>query len=662
MIDMASHSVEVASPSHSDAAPGVHGHGGTHGASLATLALCALGVVFGDIGTSPLYTLKECLHYAGHEFVRADLYGILSLMFWSLVFVVTIKYLVFVMRADHNGEGGIFALLAIVPERFRVDAKRSGRVTAMALLAVIGAALLYGDGVITPAISVLSAVEGLKEVSPQLQRFVLPITCGILIALFAIQKRGTGDVGNLFGPIMAVWFVTIGGLGLYHISQKPQILMALSPYYAFDFFARHGLPGFHILGSVVLAVTGGEALYADMGHFGIRPIRLAWTTFVLPALVLAYLGQGALILSDPSVVENPFYAMAPKGLPTILLVILASAATVIASQALISGAFSLTRQAMFLGYLPRVTIKHTAYHTEGQIYIPEVNGMLAIGCIALVLTFRESVKLAAAYGIAVTGTMAITSILYYIVARHTWGWSRWAAGAVLVLFLSFDLPFLAANLFKFLDGGYVPMFIGAALISAMLIWSHGRTSLLERYSRRYSNFDAARPTIMRYVASRVPGSAVFLAPSADFVPPILMHHVERTRSLHETVVLLTVQQCSLPEVGPQARYRAEALGDGFYKVVITFGFMEDPLLIPVLRTIAQTEGISLDPDNATFYIGHETIVTKGALSLNRVPEAIFSYLNRNAVHEERRYGMPLDQIVEIGTQVSIDPASTGRAS
>ena len=420
----------------------------------------------------------------------------------------------------------------------------------MALLAVIGAALLYGDGVITPAISVLSAVEGLANVSPRLTSLVVPLTCGILIVLFAIQRRGTGDIGKLFGPVMVAWFTTMALLGIYHLLQKPEILWSLSPHHGAAFFLRHGIHGMLILGSVVLAVTGGEALYADMGHFGVRPIRLAWTFFVLPALVLGYLGQGALILRNPAAIENPFwnpfYEQVPQGRATFALVLLSSAATVIASQALISGAFSLTRQAMLLGYLPRVTIKHTAYHTEGQIYIPEVNSLLAVGCIALVLTFRSSVHLAAAYGIAVTGTMAITSILYFIVVRYSWGWSLWKSGALLALFLSFDIPFLIANLFKFFEGGYVPMLIGAALIAGMLIWSRGRTALMEQYSTRYPTLEAARPMIERWLSSRVPGSAVFLAPSAEHVPPILVHHVERSRSLHETVVLLTVQEVPDP--------------------------------------------------------------------------------------------------------------------
>ena len=620
-------------------------------------ARAALGVVFGDIGTSPLYTLKECLHAAGGtKATPADLFGILSLMFWSLFMVVTVKYLTFVMRADHHGEGGIFALLATVPERFRTRASKSGKVTAMALLAVVGASLLYGDGVITPAISVLSAVEGLVLVSPRLAPIVLPLTCGILLALFIIQRRGTGDVGKLFGPVMVVWFVTMAGLGIYHIVQHPRILFALSPHHGIAFFVRNGRHSLLILGSVVLAVTGGEALYADMGHFGIRPIRLAWTTFVLPSLMLGYLGQGALVLGNPSphVIENPFYAMVPpESIYTILLVGLSSAATVIASQALISGAFSLTRQAVLLGYLPRVTIKHTAYHTEGQIYIPEVNHVLGIGCILLVLAFRESVKLAAAYGIAVTGTMAITSILYYIVARHTWGWSRWRAGALLVLFLAFDIPFLLANLFKFFDGGYVPMLIGAALITGMLIWSRGRNALLEQYSSRYPTLEAAQPLIDRWLCSRVPGTAVFLAPSADHVPPILVHHVERTRSLHETVVLLTVEKTSTPVVMAESRYRWSALTKGFYKLVVSFGYMEEPHLLPVLRQLAEVEQLAFDFDGATYYIGHETIVASDDGVISRVPEAIFSYLNRNAVHEDRHYGMPADQIVEIGTQIDL---------
>jgi KUP system potassium uptake protein len=625
-----------------------------HRASLAALSLGALGVVFGDIGTSPLYTLKECLlALDGPEAQAEGLFGILSLMFWALIMVVTVKYVCFIMRADNHGEGGIFALLAIIPERFRKSTMPTGKVTGMALLTVIGAALLYGDGVITPSISVLSAVEGLTVASPKLEPAVVPLTCAILVALFAVQRLGTGGIGRVFGPVMVVWFTTLAGLGLYHIAQRPEILAALSPHYAAHYFLTHGPRGGLILGSVVLAVTGGEALYADMGHFGLRAISLSWSFFVLPSLVLCYLGQGALVLRDPQAAENPFFAMVPAGPAAYALVLLSSAATVIASQALISGAFSLTRQAMLLGYLPPMTIKHTAYHTEGQIYIPRVNALLAIGSIGLVLVFRHSVKLAAAYGIAVTGTMTITSILFYIVSRHTWGWSRLKAGALLALFLSFDVPFLLANLFKFFHGGYVPMVIGAALIARMLIWNYGRRSLLDTYASRFSTLDKARSLIDRWLATRVPGVAVFCSPSTEYVPPILVHHVARSRSLHETVVLLTVEHPPVPVVAEDARWRLTSLGDGFFRLVVEFGYMEQPLLLPVFREVAKATGIPLNSNDTTFYVGYENIVVQGQATINRIPEAIFSYFHRNAVHDEEQYGMPPDQVVEIGAQLHV---------
>lgn len=625
-----------------------------HRASLAALSLGALGVVFGDIGTSPLYTLKECLLTLGGPKAQTEgLFGILSLMFWALIMVVTVKYVWFIMRADNHGEGGIFALLALIPERFRKRARPTGRSTLMALLAVIGAALLYGDGVITPAISVLSAIEGLTVASSKLESAVVPLTCGILVALFAVQRLGTGGIGKVFGPIMAVWFTTIAVLGLYHIAHRPEILSALWPHHAVQYFLTHGPRGGLILGSVVLAVTGGEALYADMGHFGYLPIRLSWTLFVLPSLVLCYLGQGALVLRDPQAAENPFFAMVPAGAAALALVILSSAATVIASQALISGAFSLTRQAMLLGYLPRMIIKHTAFHTEGQIYIPRVNYLLAFGSIGLVLIFRHSVKLAAAYGIAVTGTMTITSILFYIVSRHTWGWSRLKAGSLLVLFLCFDIPFLLANLFKFFEGGYVPMLIGAGLIARMLIWSRGRTSLLDAYESRFSTFDKAKPLIDRALATRVPGVGVFYSPSAENVPPVLMHYATRCRSLHETVVMLTVEHPPVPVVADEGRWRLTPLGDGYFRLIVAFGYMEKPRLLPVLNKAAKVAGIPLDSLDTTFYVGYETIVVENETNINRLPEAIFSYLNRNALHDEEHYGVPIDQVVEIGSQLRV---------
>lgn len=630
--------------------PPPHPH---HG--VANLALCALGIVFGDIGTSPLYTLKECLIVAGRDgpVERADLFGILSLMIWALILVVTVKYVLFVMRADHHGEGGILALLALVPERFRIGPRGIGGISAMTLLAVIGAALLYGDGVITPAISVLSAVEGLAVASPALEEWVVPITCLILVGLFAIQRQGTGRVGRLFGPIMLVWFLTLAGLGLWQIAQRPEVLGAVLPWHGVEFFQRHGLHGLLILGSVVLVVTGGEALYADMGHFGLAPIRRAWLWLVMPALMLSYLGQGGLLLRDPAAAANPFYSLVPAGPATYALVVLASLATIIASQALISGAFSLTRQAMLLGFLPRVTIQHTAWESEGQIYIPQVNVLLGVGCLALVLTFRESVKLAAAYGLAVTGTMAITTILYYLVIRHTWGWGRLPSLAVLALFLGLDIPFLVANVFKFFDGGYVPMLIGSLLIAAMLIWSHGRTAVMRSYSTQYGDFQSEWPRLRSLVVARVPGTAIFLATSHDHLPPVLVHQIRGTRTLHETVVLLTVADVAEPEVADDARADVERLADGFLRIDLRFGYMEQPFLIPCLRRLVEQESLPIDLDTATFFIGHSTIVADDASTLAFIPEAIFAYLKRNAVREELRYGLPVDQVMEIGEQISL---------
>ncbi|MBV8709275.1 MAG: KUP/HAK/KT family potassium transporter [Acidobacteriaceae bacterium] len=623
-------------------------------ASLSALTLAALGVVFGDIGTSPLYTLQACLQSAGGKRVSTeDVFGILSLMAWALLLVVTIKYLFFILRANHGGEGGIFALLALVPERFRAAAVRHGRVTGIALLGVIGAALLYGDGVITPAISVLSAVEGLTLVSASFKPWIVPLTCVILLGLFLLQRRGTGSVGRLFGPVMLVWFTTLAALGIWHILEYPAILGALSPHHGISFFARHGIHGFLILGSVVLVVTGGEALYADLGHFGIAPIRRAWLGLVFPALLLGYLGQGALVLSHPEARENPFFAQVPVGAATVALVLLSSAATVIASQALISGAFSLTRQAMVLGYFPNVTVQHTSEQTEGQIYIPEVNALLALGCLLLVLTFRESVKLAAAYGIAVTGTMAITSVLFYIVAHYRWQWAAWKAVALLLFFLSFDIPFLGANLFKFFEGGYVPVLIGASLIAAMLIWNRGRTSLEEQYATKYPSFTAVRPQIQECLAQRVPGTGVFIASSPDHVPPILVHFVKRCRALQEHVLLLTVRTETYAYVPLDQQYEITDLGDGFWNVVLHFGYMEHPRVAERLQEVIEKKHLPIDLKEITYYVGKETLTAAKSGQMGRVAERIFAYLQRNAVEVESTFCLPPQQVVEIGTQIDL---------
>ena len=621
-------------------------------ANLSVLTVGALGIVFGDIGTSPLYTLKECLHVAGGDHpAQADLFGVLSLLFWALTMVVTVKYLLFIMKADNRGEGGIFALLALVPENLRTA--KPGRITLVAGLAAAGAALLFGDGVITPAISVLSAVEGLGVANPAWAKYAVPLSCLILVALFWIQKRGTGTVGQFFGPVMVVWFTVLGGLGLYHILQEPHILAAISPHYAVQYFANHGWPGFHILAAVVLAVTGGEALYADMGHFGAKPIRIAWLGLVFPALVLGYFGQGANVLRDPKTMENPFFSMVPAGAATIGLVLLSSMAAVIASQALISGAFSLTHQAMQLGFFPRVEVRHTAGDMEGQIYIPEINYLTGIASILLVLVFRESSRLAGAYGIAVAGTMAITSVIYFLVVRQRWHWPLWKAVAVLVLFLSFDLPFVAANLFKFLEGGYIPLILGAIILMIMLTWSRGKSLIAYRSRTRYGSHEHAQSHIEARLSARVPGTAVFMNRNPELLPISLVRHVERGRSLHETVVLLTVKTEGRPTVSTEDRYKVERMADGYYRLVVHFGFMERPKLMPVLRKAVKEAGIPFQQEDVTYYVGRDNLLGSSKGHMGALSETIFSFLHRNAEPADRQFGLPPRQVVELGTQMDL---------
>ena len=625
---------------------------GERKANLSVLTVGALGIVFGDIGTSPLYTLKECLMSAGggHP-AKSDLFGILSLLFWALMMVVTVKYLLFVMKADNKGEGGIFALLALVPEHLRTT--KPGRITLVATLAAAGAALLFGDGVITPAISVLSAVEGLGVANPEWAKSAVPLSCVILLGLFWIQKRGTGTVGQFFGPIMVVWFTVLGGLGLFHILQRPEILQALSPYYGWMFFVNHGWPGFHILASVVLAVTGGEALYADMGHFGAKPIRIAWLGMVFPALILGYFGQGANALNDPKTMENPFFSMVPAGPATIALVLLSSVAAVIASQALISGAFSLTHQAMQLGFFPRVEVRHTAGEMEGQIYIPEINYLTGIASILLVLTFRESSRLAGAYGIAVAGTMAITSLIYFLVVRQRWHWPMWKAVAVLVLFLSFDLPFVVANLFKFMDGGYIPLILGAIILTVMIVWNRGRTLISHRSQMRYGSLENARAHVDGRLTTRVPGTAVFMNSNSATLPVALVRHVERGRSLHETVILVTVKVGGRPAVAANERYTVEKMDDGFYKVVMQFGFMEQPKIMPILRRAVKEGAIPFQADDVTYYLGRENLLASSKGHMGAFTETVFSFLHKNAQSADRHFGLPPRQVVELGTQMDL---------
>src|SRR5882724_5090925 len=536
---------EVAAPSPAATAP----HPPTHAhTSLAKLAFGALGIVYGDIGTSPLYAVKECVSTSHGVLPTApNVLGLLSLIFWSLTFVVTIKYLYFVMRANNEGEGGVLALMALV-------ARRKGEVSArwtsrLVLLGLFGAALLYGDGVITPAISVLSAVEGLEVATSTFSSVVVPLTCVVLVALFWAQKGGTTRIASVFAPVTLVWFLAIAALGLPWVLHAPAILGAVNPIHAVRFFAAHGWHGFLVLGSVVLCVTGGEALYADMGHFGTPAIRRAWIVCVFPALLLNYFGQGALLLARPWAAANPFYALVPTPL-LIPMVALATAATVVASQALISGVFSLTRQAVQLGYLPRVTVVHTSARTEGQIYVPEVNWLLMAACVLLVIGFRESSRLAAAYGIAVTGTMAITSILFAVNARRQWGWSRARAGALLAVFLAFDLSFFAACSAKIANGGWFPLLVATSVFVVMTTWKTGRARLGARLDADSLPLEAFLDDLAVYNPYRVSGTAVFLTSVRRGTPSVLLRHFKHNKSIHEQVVLLSIVTDAVPEVAP----------------------------------------------------------------------------------------------------------------
>ena len=610
------------------------------------LAISALGVVFGDIGTSPLYTLQVGISpEPGAQPSTADVLGVLSLIVWALTLVVTVKYLAFVMRADNHGEGGILALLALVPEDSQ---SKRARIGAIALVVIAGAALLYGDGIITPAISVLSALEGVELAAPGFKHVVVPLTCLVLLVLFALQRAGTGGIGKVFGPVMVAWFVAIGLLGAWHVAHHPTVLAALSPLEGASYFARHGWRGFSVLGVVVLAVTGGEALYADMGHFGARPIRLAWLLLVFPALVLCYLGQGAVVLRDSSAAQNPFFSMVPTGAATYALVALSTAATVIASQALISGVFSLTHQAVQLGLFPRVTVTHTSRHAEGQIYVPEVNWALCILCIGLVLAFRGSAHLAAAYGIAVSGTMGITSFVYFIVTRRTWRWPLWKALPLLLLFLSFDLPFFGANLLKFLDGGWVPVLVGAVLFVVMVDWKVGRTVLAEHLAEISPPLQDFVSKVESYCSVRVPGTAIFLASSAAGTPAVLLQHARRIGALRQTVVLLTVTTEHVPSVR-QDQVRVEDLGKGFWRVGLRVGFMERPNVPKLLHAAS----LPLDLADATYFVGRETFLAGRLGKMGPIEETLFAFLSRNAKSATSWFAIPHEQVVEMGMQIDL---------
>jgi KUP system potassium uptake protein len=613
---------------------------------LAIVALGALGVVYGDIGTSPLYALKEVFGGAHHPvpISEPNVLGILSLVFWSLMLVVTIKYVIFIMRADNKGEGGIMALMALVM-RIQPDAKRA---RILMLLGLAGAALFYGDGTITPAISVLGAVEGLEVATPALKPYVIPISLIVLAGLFMVQKWGTGRVGALFGPVMVIWFTVLALLGVINILHVPRVLMALDPSHAIEFMFRHGSLGFFSLGAVVLVVTGAEALYADMGHFGRVPVRLAWMLVVLPALTLNYFGQGALLLNDAKAIENPFYLLAPEW-ALYPLVVLSTVAAIIASQAVISGAYSITQQAMQLGYSPRMAIQHTSSRQIGQIYLPAINWALFLGVVVLVIGFGSSTSLGAAYGIAVTGTMATTTILAYVVARSMWKWSVFASAALFGAFLLVDLAFFSANVLKFSDGGWFPLAFGLGVFLLMSTWKRGRQLLQSRLETDSIPLDA-------FIASAslgcttVPGSAVFMTTSLDSVPHALLHSLKHYKSLHRQVILLNAMTLEVPHVPEAQRVVVETIDGQFRKVKVFFGFMDTPDLPRALEWCGE-QGLQLDMMDTSFFLGRETLIPKLGSEMAFWRERLFVSMYRNATDAANYFMLPPNRVVELGSQV-----------
>jgi KUP system potassium uptake protein len=617
---------------------------------LVALGASALGVVYGDIGTSPLYTLQECF---GPEHalavVPANVLGIASLILWSIIIVVTLKYVLFVMRADNRGEGGILALMALAGEA--IQGRRKRLLGPITVLGLFGAALFFGDGMITPAISVLSAVEGSEIAVPAMANMVVPTTLVVLLALFWLQSHGTARIGALFAPVMGVWFVVLAILGLHQIVQAPAILGAINPVHGIRFLIRHGHQAFPILGSVVLAVTGGEALYADMGHFGKQPIRLAWFTVVLPALALNYLGQAALLLRHPDAARNPFFLLLP-GWAVIPMVILATAATVIASQAVISGVFSLTRQAMQLGFAPRIEIHHTSDEEEGQIYIPRANWGLLLGIIVLVLGFRSSSNLAAAYGIAVTGTMAITTLLALVVARTHWNWPLPVCLIVGVLFMVVDCAFLGANLLKIPSGGWFPLVVGVGAFLVMTTWKRGRRLLMRRLSETSMTLDRFLKGQKEAPVLRVAGTAVFMTGTTETVPVALLHNIRHNKVIHERVVFITVLTEPIPRVPAKDRVVVEGLAEGFYRLTVRYGFFQEPDIPKVLR-LCKAFGLEFDLMQTSFFLSRETLLPAIQPELSFWREQLFIVMSRNAVSATDFFRIPAGRVVELGIQVQL---------
>jgi KUP system potassium uptake protein len=622
------------------------------GKYLATLSLGALGVVYGDIGTSPIYSMREAFHALHRHGLpdRSDVLGVLSLIFWSLMIIVSIKYLIFVLQADNHGEGGILALTTLVN---RSMPKHRRDLPVLMLMGLFGTALLYGDGMITPSISVLSAVEGLETAAPGAKPYVIPITLVILIGLFAIQKHGTERVGRLFGPIMLVWFITLALLGLRQIVQDPDILSALLPNHGISFLIRAGKLGFVVLGSVFLVVTGGEALYADLGHFGREPIRLAWFFLVLPALLLNYFGQGAMLLKQPDAVSDPFFLMVPKwGIYP--MVVLTTAATVIASQALISGSYSLTMQAVQLKYLPRMHVEHTSEHEHGQIYVPAVNWTLMIACVLLVVSFGSSTALAGAYGVAVTLTMTITTCLLYYFQRHDAGWGRWQSLALCGFFLAIELVFFAGNIEKIPHGGWFPLVVGGTMYLIMSTWRLGRKRLAAIRAESGIPLETLVKNLQAEHLVRVSGTAVFMHAQSAFVPPALLHNIRHNQVLHERNLVVTVVIEDIPRMPPFQVVAVESLGASFYRVTLRFGYMDRHDIPAALRRI-EVDGAPVDPDRCSYFLGRETILPRNWLwsGMANWRENLFALMSRNAQDATAFFNIPPSHVMEVGSQIEI---------
>jgi KUP system potassium uptake protein len=615
---------------------------------LLTLSLGALGVVYGDIGTSPLYAFRECFspeHVHHLPVTPGNILGILSLIFWSLIIIISIKYLGFVMRADNRGEGGILALMSLVRPR------RSKRLGVLLALGLFGAALLYGDSIITPAITVLSAIEGISVITPAFDAYVIPATIVVLIALFTVQKAGTAKVGAMFGPVMVVWFLTLAGLGISHVVQTPSVLKAVLPTYAFSFFAHNGVAGFMILGTVFLVVTGGEALYADMGHFGLKPIRLVWFTFVLPSLLINYFGQGAFLLKNPAGRSNPFFLMAPSGL-RVPLVILATVAASIASQAVISGAYSLTRQAAQLGYLPRIRVRHTSAREIGQIYIASVNWILMFAAIGLVLVFRSSSNLAAAYGVSVTATMFITTLVLAVVEREQWKWPLAAVLGLGIPFLLVDLSFFSSNILKVVDGGWFPLLAGVFVYTLMTTWRKGRKILSKRLADQSMSTEDFMLQLSGNHIPRVPGTAVFMSRNSDGIPTTLLHNIKHNKIVHKTVVLLTVESEERSYLSEEERFEWSELGYGVYRLALHFGFMEDPDIPATLEKI-DIQSVSFNPMTTSYFLGRETLIPTKQPGMAIWREHMFAWMTRNASSASGFFNLPPNQVIELGAQVEL---------